>query len=394
MPGFLQPRAAAGIAFQLQEALGAGSPSAAPGSRFTGGIGGDAIGGGSGSGASTSMSPPYRHGHAYASLQSPSDPLPTAWPAAAAPIATVHGHIHAPLTFSPVGTTDGGALPPGAAFFGESNAAMLSAATRHAALFSPPRAWEPGARQSADAEARWRAVKRRITGVMREYQWRVNGSVVREYDYTVAWDFRNADGEWAAAQAKFLAADLTAFVPPSVRVSFRKTQVEASLAAMDKGQFLLQTLAAAEAEARTSSATDSSGASVPPTAADAAGGDVHLDADADAGGVDFVLVAGDDVTDEPMFGAAATVQADPGAAGLRHAPRNVFSVLVGRPSDAGTRARFCLPDVACVHALLQALGAQTTAAAASAAAAAAAAASAASPSSSSSYSSAAASSPA
>jgi hypothetical protein len=43
--------------------------------------------------------------------------------------------------------------------------------------------------------AEWQRVKARAMDVIREYQWRVNGSVAREYDSLVAWDFRAADAE-------------------------------------------------------------------------------------------------------------------------------------------------------------------------------------------------------
>jgi hypothetical protein len=36
---------------------------------------------------------------------------------------------------------------------------------------------------------------------MAEYEGRVHGSVLREYDSLVAWDFRAVDAEWAVVEA-------------------------------------------------------------------------------------------------------------------------------------------------------------------------------------------------
>ena len=173
---------------------------------------------------------------------------------------------------------------------------------------------------------------------MQEYQWRVNGSALREHEFRLSWDFRNADGEWAQAQARFLADDVRAAAPPAlVRVSLRATSVEVALRALAKGGFLAALLAARAAA----------------PAADAA---------------DFLLVVGDDATDEEMFVHAAAAGAGDGdgdgasggsdGASPRQAIPAVFSVRVGKPAgDAASAARYGLPNVASVHALLLALAA-------------------------------------
>ena len=200
------------------------------------------------------------------------------------------------------------------------------------------RQWAASADLAPAAASAWKDCKERARALMQEYQWRVNGSALREHEFRLAWDFRNADSEWASAQARFLAADLRALAPQTlVRVSLKRSSVEVALRAMDKGGFLaslLQKRAAAPAE-------------------DAA---------------DFLLVIGDDPTDEDMFVAAAAAGAAAGeaagaaaAAGAPPPIADVFSVRVGKPAtDAPSAARFSLPNVASVHAMLLALAAEAS----------------------------------
>ena len=156
-------------------------------------------------------------------------------------------------------------------------------------------------------------MKATAVALMSEYQWRINGSVTRVYESLVAWDFAGTDPEWGPAQAKFLAGDLEELASESVRVSLRKMRVEVSLRAMNKGRFVSEILSALPQ---------------PP---------------------DFILIGGDDVTDEDMYGAAeAWAEAAPPS------QMQVFTLSVGR-SDKRTRARHCLPDVAAMQELVIAL---------------------------------------
>jgi len=195
-------------------------------------------------------------------------------------------------------------------------------------LVAPPggggaRAWALSTTLDADAAAAWRDCLARVRALMQEYQWRVNGSALREHEYRLSWDFRNADAEWAQAQAKFLAADIRAVAPEAlVRVSLRTHSVEVALRAMDKAGFLIALLEQRRAVAP----------------ADAA---------------DFLLVVGDDATDEEMF-ATANAACDAAVPPLPH----VFSVRVGKPAGDGSAAHYGLPNVASVHALLLALAAE------------------------------------
>ena len=149
---------------------------------------------------------------------------------------------------------------------------------------------------------------------MSEYQWRINGSVTRVYESLVAWDFAGTDPEWGPAQAKFLAGDLEELASESVRVSLRKGRVEVSLRAMNKGRFVTEILSALPQ---------------PP---------------------DFILISGDDVTDEDMYSAAeAWAESTP-----HPAQTQIYTLSVGR-SDKRTRARHCLPDVAAIQELVIAL---------------------------------------
>jgi trehalose-phosphatase len=177
--------------------------------------------------------------------------------------------------------------------------------------------------------SQWGAVRRVAVALMREYESRINGSVLREYGSFVAWDFRAVDAEWAGSQARFLAADLEAAIREggegferdvalaNVAITMRKTRVEVSLRYWNKGRLARDILARA------------------------------------GGGVDFVLAIGDDATDEDCFAAVAgwrEGQAAPGVKGCA-----VFPVTVGRKLAADTKATSYLGDVAAVHALLNLL---------------------------------------
>jgi trehalose-phosphatase len=177
--------------------------------------------------------------------------------------------------------------------------------------------------QTARLLAEWADIKRRALGIMEDYQWRVNGSYVKEYDSLVAWDFRLADAEWAAPQAQFLAGDLEAFASSAVKVTVRKTRVELSLRATNKGR-LAASLLARSAHAQQQQAPSGGGDAGPP--------------------FDFILVAGDDTTDEPMYEAAKEWAA-------RHACPAPFTVSIGH-SGKRTCADALLPDVDAMQRLV------------------------------------------
>ncbi len=154
---------------------------------------------------------------------------------------------------------------------------------------------------------------------MTDYAWRVNGSVVREYESLLAWDFRNADPEWAQAQAKFVASDVEAAAEEAgaaglVRVTIRRSRVELSLRAMSKGSLV------AEALSR-------------------------------LGDADFVLCVGDDTPDEDMF--AACVEWNGARARAGSSPASTYTATVGK--KAATSARYWCVDVNMVQQLVLAL---------------------------------------
>ena len=204
------------------------------------------------------------------------------------------------------------------------------------------RQWESLSPADAARMAAWQGVKQRAVSIMTDYVWRVNGSAVLEYDSLVAWDFRNADPEWAVAQAHFVAQDLEQLAlsdsPHDVKVTVRKSRVEVCLRALDKGTVVTELLRRLGREP--------------------------------AGSVDFVLCVGDDTTDEDMFAAVSSWAAEGGgggAGGGGAAPAAVFTATVGKKS--ATRAGAFLPDVASVQALVLSLDAAARAAASSAASA-------------------------
>jgi trehalose-6-phosphatase len=159
-------------------------------------------------------------------------------------------------------------------------------------------------------QVEWEAVKRCVCAVMADYEGRVNGSVLREYESLVAWDFRAVDAEWAVAQARFLAQDCEqaiakggmegafsgASASANVQVSLRNARVEVSLRCINKGTLakaILDRVAGAGAAAAS-----------PP--------------------IDFILAIGDDATDEASFEAVGQWKA-----GVPHAC-TTFTATVGK----------------------------------------------------------------
>ena len=219
------------------------------------------------------------------------------------------------------------------------------------ALASPPtapaRQWVSLSPADAERMAEWQGVKQRAVSIMADYVWRVNGSVVLEYDSLVAWDFRNADPEWAQSQSRFVAQDLEqralAESPHNVKVTVRKSRVEVTLRAMDKGTVVSELLQRLGREP--------------------------------AGPVDFVLCIGDDTTDEDMFAAVsawaaadeAARAAGAAAGGAGGAASVVFTATVGK--KPATAAGAYVPDVGGVQQLVLALDAAARTAGAAAAAA-------------------------
>ncbi len=170
-----------------------------------------------------------------------------------------------------------------------------------------------------DAKAEWDSVKHVAEQIMREYQWRVTGAVIRSAATSVVFDYRNADPEWAQAQTKYLTGDLARrLVSPLVKVHQRKSRVEVSLRGATRRQLVRHGLGLAP----------------------------------DA---DFVAAIGDDASDEEMFSGvmeafAAAGQAAGGGVGTHL--QSVFTITVGRKR---TGARYFLPDVAHVQLLLTGL---------------------------------------
>jgi len=170
-----------------------------------------------------------------------------------------------------------------------------------------------------DAKAEWDSVKDVAEQIMREYQWRVTGAVIRSAATSVVFDYRNADPEWAQAQTKYLTGDLARrLVSPLVKVHQRKSRVEVSLRGATRRQLVRH------------------GLSLAPDA-------------------DFVAAIGDDASDEEMFTGVmeAFAAAGQGAAGgVGRDLQSVFTITVGRKR---TGARYFLPDVAHVQLLLTGL---------------------------------------
>lgn len=68
--------------------------------------------------------------------------------------------------------------------------------------------WHETTQTPVEESSTWQIIKERGTEIMKDYQWRVNGSEVHEFESVLSWDHRNSDPEWAEAQARFLANDL------------------------------------------------------------------------------------------------------------------------------------------------------------------------------------------
>jgi trehalose 6-phosphate synthase/phosphatase len=169
--------------------------------------------------------------------------------------------------------------------------------------------------EGLNAKEEWDSVKGVAEQIMREYQWRVTGAVIRSAATSVVFDYRNADPEWAQAQTKYLTGDLVRrLVSPLVRVNQRKSRVEVSLRGATRRQLVRHGLTRV----------------------------------ADA---DFVAAIGDDASDEEMFAAVMSAFAGSGgeSAGAGAHLKSVFTITVGRKR---TGARYFLPDVAHVQLLL------------------------------------------
>ena len=210
---------------------------------------------------------------------------------------------------------------------------MLPSMAPVGAPIRPPKAWVTAPMRAIDGAGgehlsmdEWSAIKVASLVIMCEYESRVSGSVVREYDGVVLWDFRPADAEWAATQAAFLVADLkeafaaggagfsAANVDRDVSVFLSKSRVEVALRCMNKGRFVNDLL---------SRVTRSSG-STP----------------------GFVLCIGDDTTDEDMFITLNGFKEQLPSADICE----VFTATLGKKSATAAEA-FC-PDVSAVHKLL------------------------------------------
>jgi trehalose-6-phosphate synthase/trehalose-6-phosphatase len=206
-----------------------------------------------------------------------------------------------------------------------------SGATSRAWASAPLRASD-GAGGDHISMDEWSAIKAAALVVMCEYESRVSGSVVREYDGVALWDFRPADAEWAATQAAFLVADLKAAfavggagfsastAARDVSVALSKSRVEVALRCMNKGRFVNDLLGRLAREDE------------PPG---------------------FVLCIGDDTNDEEMFAVLNSDSATP----LLQKNAFVFTATLGKKSATAADA-YCL-DVPTVHALLQRLAEST-----------------------------------
>jgi trehalose-phosphatase len=238
----------------------------------------------------------------------------------------VHTALHSPVDSASQFWPTMGAVP-------QSQPGFSRSSVRHSTMLSPSRKWIALTPSSVDVLTEWNTVKPRAVAIMNEYQWRVNGSSVRIYESLVAWDFRNADPEWAQAQATHLAEDLESLASDAVKVSIRKSRVEISLREMNKGQFVQQVLNACP--------------EMP----------------------DFIMIVGDDVTDEEMFVAterffqpSEETREDTKTVKSPHPvelPAGVFTVHVGR-EEKQTRAAYLLPDVSTLQRLVVDLANVTT----------------------------------
>lgn len=168
----------------------------------------------------------------------------------------------------------------------------------------------------AETLAIWAEIKKRTTALMTDYAWRVNGSVVREYESIIAWDFRNADPEWAQSQAKFVANDVEALAEECngtsvIKVTIRRSRVEVSLRSMNKGNLINDALSRMK-------------------------------------DIDFILCVGDDTSDEDMFAAVSEWNGNRAKAGAP--PATTFTATVGKKT--ATNARFWCVDVPMIQQLV------------------------------------------
>ena len=189
---------------------------------------------------------------------------------------------------------------------------------------SATRKWENSVVSDDTEMSQWLILKERATLLMTDYSWRVNSSVVFSYESLVAWDFKNADPEWANIQAQFVAQELEQIVSELsseklVKVSVRKSRVELCLRSVNKGSIAMGALA-------------------------------HLSR-SDAGvPVDFVLCIGDDSTDEDMFSAVSEWAEKQHNIGLSP---SIYTCTVGKKKN--TKALFWLADSGKVQDLVKGL---------------------------------------
>jgi trehalose-phosphatase len=190
---------------------------------------------------------------------------------------------------------------------------------------STTRSWDCSLLSDGTEMSQWKVLKERAALLMTDYSWRVNSSAVFSYESLIAWDFKNADPEWASIQARFVAQELEQIVSELsseklVKVSVRKSRVELCLRSINKGSIALKALE-------------------------------HLSR-SNNGVVDFVLCIGDDSTDEDMF-AAVSEWTQKQEVQQSEYKRNVFNVTVGKKKS--TKASFWLSDSSKVQDLVKGL---------------------------------------
>lgn len=189
---------------------------------------------------------------------------------------------------------------------------------------SSTRYWENSVVSDGTEMSQWLILKERATLLMTDYSWRVNSSAVFSYESLVAWDFKNADPEWASIQAQFVAQELEQIVAELsseklVKVSVRKNRVELCLRSVNKGSIAMGAL-------------ERSDNAVP---------------------FDFVLCIGDDSTDEDMYSAVSEWAAGKKKQGANSEEPTIFTCTVGKKKN--TKALFWLADSGKVQDLVKGL---------------------------------------
>jgi trehalose-phosphatase len=203
------------------------------------------------------------------------------------------------------------------------NGMFVSHPSSYSSSSSSTRKWENSIVSDGTEMSQWHILKERAMVLMTDYSWRVNSSAVFSYESLIAWDFKNADPEWASTQANFVAQELEQIVAELssekiVKVSVRKSRVELCLRSVNKGSIAMGAL---ENLSR-------SDANVP---------------------VDFVLCIGDDSTDEDMF-SAVSEWADKQP---KEAKTSIFTCTVGKKKS--TKALYWLADTLKVQDLVKGL---------------------------------------